>query len=254
MEQAQEKTPRKREYYRIIDGRRYDNALLEQADTYISNASGNKISEPEARALGEAMHDARRVTAIEKQTLEYIRSNYPMSEKAAKWWDENIKITENLAQRIFDVKKRQGVPGLTVEYDQAERILQTNFPNNQIVFEEAFARALEAFLTDESSFETPYNLVHEIFTDMSAETASRQESVKEKLIGFFNTGKIALLPVYDPENPDSWDQLPYNIPEGRETVEDNWIFVLSLPDLSDHIYWAIVDRSGDKAAFAYGFN
>ena len=43
-------------------------------------------------------------------------------------------------------------------------------------------------------------------------------------------------------------------PEQGESTQDNWIFVLRVPTLSDHLYWVIVDRSGSKAPYLYGFN
>lgn len=43
-------------------------------------------------------------------------------------------------------------------------------------------------------------------------------------------------------------------PEQGESAQDNWIFVLRIPTLSDHIYWVIVDRQGVNAPYLYGFN
>ncbi|MBU6340605.1 MAG: hypothetical protein KGS48_03845 [Bacteroidetes bacterium] len=248
------KAPKGRPYYKIIDGQRYDLALLQQVDTYISTSSGNALSEAEVKAIAEAIHDSNRVTKIEKNTLEYIRSNYPFSTKAAKWWDDNLKIGENLQQRIFDLKSRHQVPGLQIIFDQGDLIRQTNIPSNKMGFEEALADALKCLLTDSEHTETPLNIVTEVFTDASPKAADYAQKLEAEIQRYFNTGRLGLLPDYDVDNPDSWENLPYNIPENRETVADNWIFVLALPDLSDHIYWAIIDRTGEKAAYCYGFN
>ncbi len=47
-------------------------------------------------------------------------------------------------------------------------------------------------------------------------------------------------------------------PPGGERVEDAWIFVLSMPSLSDHVYWAVVPRrrgvSSRVPVHVYGFN
>lgn len=43
-------------------------------------------------------------------------------------------------------------------------------------------------------------------------------------------------------------------PEQGESTQDNWIFVLHIPTLSDHLYWVIVDRRGSQAPYLYGFN
>lgn len=245
---------RKKEYYRVIDGRRYDAALLAQVDTYLSNSSGNTLSEAEVRALGEAVKDANRITAVEKATLEYIRSNFPMNAKAIAWWDKNIQILNNLAQRIYKIKENNGIPGIQVEFDDAERLRQTNFPDNKIAFEEALAKALPALLSDKSTGETPYNLVSEIFGSSLPKAPDQKSQLMQKVREFANTGRIGLIPQYDPEDMESWNALPYPVPEDRELVEDNWIFASSFPDLSDHIYWVIVDRSGKKETYVYGFN
>ena len=43
-------------------------------------------------------------------------------------------------------------------------------------------------------------------------------------------------------------------PEQGEKHEQNWIFVLRIPSLSDHIYWIVVDKKGEISPFVYGFN
>jgi hypothetical protein len=43
-------------------------------------------------------------------------------------------------------------------------------------------------------------------------------------------------------------------PEQGESTRDNWIFVLHVPTLSDHLYWVIVDRRGQNEPYIYGFN
>ena len=43
-------------------------------------------------------------------------------------------------------------------------------------------------------------------------------------------------------------------PENRESLAESWSFYLSMDALSDHLFWAIVDRSGAQPAYNYGFN
>ena len=43
-------------------------------------------------------------------------------------------------------------------------------------------------------------------------------------------------------------------PEDGESPRDSWIFSLSIPTLSDHLYWVIVDKLGRRAPYVYGFN
>ena len=46
--------------------------------------------------------------------------------------------------------------------------------------------------------------------------------------------------------------------EYQESIEDNWVFFLSMPELSDHLYWAVVQRfrssEGGVIVSNYGFN
>jgi hypothetical protein len=37
-------------------------------------------------------------------------------------------------------------------------------------------------------------------------------------------------------------------------ADTNWIFSLYLPDLSDHLYWIVIDRATSGDAYIYGFN
>lgn len=60
------------------------------------------------------------------------------------------------------------------------------------------------------------------------------------------------MPVYDLADPASWEKIPYPVPDKHELVEDYWIFVLFLPDLSEQVYWVIIDRAGEKPAYVYG--
>jgi len=46
----------------------------------------------------------------------------------------------------------------------------------------------------------------------------------------------------------------YERAEHGESVRENWIFFLWIPDLSDHEHWAVVNRSGGGQVYNYGFN
>jgi hypothetical protein len=48
------------------------------------------------------------------------------------------------------------------------------------------------------------------------------------------------------------------LPPRRESVRRHWVFALSIPALSDHVYWIVVPRrrapDGSLAVYNYGFN
>ncbi len=249
-----EKRPFQTKYYRVIDGARYDRSLIELVESFTAGSSANILSEAEVKALAAAVHDAYRVTAIEKQTLAYIRRNYTFFGAANQWWDQNVQLGESIQQSIFKIKQNLGVPGLRVEFIESERLRQLQNFNNSLSFMEALQRAILSLLNDANDVESPRALTMEVFGLDPATDPTAAGQIDEKLRQYLNTGRIGLLPEYDPNDEASWENLPYNIPENRESVSANWIFVCSLPDLSDHIFWVIVDRAGEMAAYNYGFN
>jgi hypothetical protein len=248
------KRPFQTKYYRVIDGVRYDRSLIELVESFTAGSSANILSEAEVKALAAATHDAYRVTAIEKQTLAYIRRNYTFFGAANQWWDQNVQLGESIQQSIFKVKERLGVPGLRVEFTEQERLRQLQNSNNSLSFLEALQRAINSLFNDTNDVESPRTLVMELFGLDPAHDPIAATQLDEKMRQYFNTGRLGLLPEYDPNDETSWENLPYPIPENRELVSANWIFVCALPDLSDHIFWAIVDRAGEMAAYNYGFN
>merc|ERR1719277_2343719 len=69
-------------YYKVIDGAKYDRALLEAAEGF---AADGQVGYPEAKQLWKDAQDGNGVTDIEKATLEYAMKTYKFSEKAAKF-------------------------------------------------------------------------------------------------------------------------------------------------------------------------
>ncbi|CAK0877166.1 unnamed protein product [Prorocentrum cordatum] len=69
-------------YYKVIDGVRYDRALLEAAEGF---AADGQVGYPEARKLWKNAQDGAGVTDIEKATLEYAMKVYKFSEPARKF-------------------------------------------------------------------------------------------------------------------------------------------------------------------------
>jgi len=66
-------------YYKIIDGVKYDRALLEMAEGF---AADGQISFPEAQKLTEAAEDGKGITEIEKGTFLYILKIFTFTDKA----------------------------------------------------------------------------------------------------------------------------------------------------------------------------
>jgi|694.fasta_scaffold148220_3 hypothetical protein len=109
--------------------------------------------------------------------------------------------------------------------DEAQE--QANRFPGKIDAELAVTLALESFLTDSSHIESPLALA----------------SQKTILYRHFNQYSTEIRFVSFGEEP-----------EHGETVELNWIIRLKIPTLSDHIFWAVIDRQGLVRPYNYGFN
>jgi hypothetical protein len=140
------------------------------------------------------------------------------------------------ALRLNDIKMSCGVPYLPLTCPEREIKAQSS---SGVPFDAALESALRSFLEDDSDVESPLSLVR-------GEAEEKGMGPVELLRRYMNQAASSLVLV-PREGPDSH-------PEHGESVVKNWVFRLSLPQLSDHIYWAVVDRSGLKPTYNYGFN
>lgn len=126
----------------------------------------------------------------------------------------------------------------------------------EVDFPAALRAALNCFLYDEGHPETPRRIVRETHGEVEPDDFqfvwSYNEWLTDKVRQYLDQGMIHLVDrtVYDLDHDELEEVFP---PEEGEKVADNWIFMLMLPELSDHLYWAIVPRDG-KRAYCYGFN
>jgi hypothetical protein len=125
-------------------------------------------------------------------------------------------------------------------------------------FPEALFEALRSFVFGEEAGETVRNIVKNVHEgDINpADFAfpwDYEEQITRQVREYMNDGELALLPqVAYTLDPDELEDI--RLPEDGETLAENWIFQLSLPTLSDHLYWAIVNRKGERPPYHYGFN
>lgn len=78
-------------YYKVIDGTRYDRGMLEIADQTTSGQGDGRISLDDSKKLLAAVADGGRYTDTEKQTMEYIRENYRFTDEADAWFRTEIR-------------------------------------------------------------------------------------------------------------------------------------------------------------------
>jgi len=73
-------------YYKTIQGVRYDRALLEVAEDRIHGQGDGRISKKDAEEIVESSKDGGRITETELRTLRYISENYHFTSKASAWF------------------------------------------------------------------------------------------------------------------------------------------------------------------------
>lgn len=240
-------------YYRIIEGIKYDRKLIEIAAKLTAGAGDGRISHEDAQALLKTAEDGGRITQIEARTLDYILKKFNWTDKAKVWFAEQlpsnsespIPSPEVLAKVL---KEEFEVPGLTLEIDEVEAQAQQDL-SLVVGLEDALREALLAFMFDDEHPESPRSLVketHNINPDSEGSKEGAAVALDQKVREYMNTGFLYLVPRKTNEG--------IHPPEDGESIEDNWAFMLRLPTLSDHLFWAIVSRSGERAAYSYGFN
>ncbi len=69
-------------HYKVIEGVRYDRALLEAADEAVAGRGDGRISVADAEKLFDQVADGSQYTETEKTTIRYIRDNYPFTDAA----------------------------------------------------------------------------------------------------------------------------------------------------------------------------
>jgi len=125
---------------------------------------------------------------------------------------------------------------------------EKEFPG-KITGEKAVALALESFLNDASDIESPLALATQLALEdlnLSCDQAKSPKVVKRAkaiLYSHFNrySSEIRFLSLGEE-------------PEHGEKTSQNWIVRLKISTLSDHIFWAIIERNGKVSPYNYGFN
>jgi len=77
-------------YYKKINGKSYDRAMLDVADKGITGKGDGRISLNDAKAIFKKAQDGGKITDIELRTLNYILENYRFTEPALKYIEESL--------------------------------------------------------------------------------------------------------------------------------------------------------------------
>ena len=150
----------------------------------------------------------------------------------------------SLAADIQKVKNELGVAELTVVADSKHVANQTAL-GGSVSFAEALRSAIQSFLENGDSIESPVGLVqndpgaYDLPDD--ADIAAITEFLRQRMNQ--PSSQVILL-----------DAEYRFLPEEGETVDENWIFRLEMPDTFSGLTWAIVPRSGSEPAYNYNFD
>ena len=133
--------------------------------------------------------------------------------------------------------------GISLDIPEAQVGSQMQQSPAGLCFEQALRSALNSFLTDYSDSTGP---LASILSGMgiAKPTKSELKQASKKLMQQMNMPGAHLYLVRD-NGPHQ--------PSRGEKVSVNWIFNLRLNNYSNS-YWAVADRSGNKAAYNYGSN
>jgi len=155
---------------------------------------------------------------------------------------------------MLEEASRFGLTADALHFDQLEIERQTTRFANSVSFIGAMRSALRAITTQHSD---PESILAQLladssyelqipYTDLSSDQLIKHSQAKLKE-HFANPSTIFSLVS---ENCSA----PVFPAEHGECLSDNWIFFLSIPSYSDHLFWAIVDRRGEVPSYTYGFN
>jgi hypothetical protein len=128
---------------------------------------------------------------------------------------------------------------LRVSLDDAEIKRQASSYPSTVNFGDALRAALDSFVTNADDPESVRALAADLPADHPCHRVDTARAARcliddsKAMLTIVETGKLA---------------------EHGEEVQANWIFKLSVPSLSDHVHFAVVDRSGKTPAYNYGVN
>jgi hypothetical protein len=230
-------------YYKIIKGSRYDRDLIDAADNFTKGRGEYQISFDEMQTLVGMAGDGLVVTEIERNTLRYIATNYPLTEKAKQWYAEQdpaaaggspIQIT---IQKVL--KEKYGLLHLQckIEDSTVEQYLADSFRK----WEAIFTAAIGAYLNGSQGQLSFIARVRE--RDLQFKTLQDPTPL---LKSYLDRGTIYLIP----PDTSATNDLPYDLPHVLD-AENFWTFVLKTPDFEPIEFFAFVSR-GNPTDYSIG--
>ena len=79
------------DYYKEINGKKYDGKLIDLATQLIKGRGEGRISLDDAKKLLAAVKDSSSYTDTEKETMHYIRDHYKFTPESDEWFRTEIR-------------------------------------------------------------------------------------------------------------------------------------------------------------------
>ena len=150
-----------------------------------------------------------------------------------------------LVEEIENIKTKLGVTDLTVliDFDRLEVQIRNG---EKVTFLDALESGIRSFIEDGEDNQSPVGVIELEPETFDLPTEADRAKVSEAIRGYMNlpSSELTLL------HQDSDSEI---LPKQEESIEENWIFYLSLPDLCYNLFWAIIDRKGTQKIYNYGF-
>lgn len=163
-------------------------------------------------------------------------------------------------ERARGVLLASNIENLKLFFTDEEVAAQEALPGNEVDFERALKLALESFMYDGRSYESPLFIAHEdeleggpCLAPLFGERIRCYLDQADSILGLVHLdGAVREVEL-------AGRTLRVYPPEEGEVAAENWIFYLKLPQLSDHLRWAVVHRTlvgsqGKTLVYNYGFN
>ena len=97
-------------YYKKINGKSYDKAMLDIAEESVQGKGDGRISLADSRSIVKQIKDGGKITDIEKRTLGYILENYKLTETALKHIEKSL--SDNIDTEIKKETKKEKTPSV----------------------------------------------------------------------------------------------------------------------------------------------
>jgi len=159
---------------------------------------------------------------------------------------DDSKAEELLAEPVSMTGSYETLEFVSVDAPR-EEVAKQEALGGSITYAQAYDAALKSIYTDRKDEESPLEVQSSVMGFVPPgmdKLEADQIALRGSLQG---GGRLCIVSLVEK------DDKCFPAERGEE-VNDNWIFLLRIETISDHLYWIIVPRDGEKPAYNYGFN